>query len=397
MSRASAINSVLTVSRDRSRLFAILAPLTWAVVVGLPMIVSFWLGRPLQGTPLLGVIAWLAFLRVARWLSPAARADALIRRGRYAEALSLCEQSLNVRGEGAWLGSRRLVWLNRHTTILLALGQWDTALDAALEAMRASPDPETIANCAQALLRLNRYDEAVQAARLALDLTRERSVNALATMASVMLARGMPAEAEALARAGLTDVGSLLPLAHPMSHMLCLTTLARAERAQKLLDEADARLAEMQKIARHNATLRAMALIEEAASSMLTQDEEGNVISQDDLTTRAQVFKLLAEAYDIAPYYTLWYISQPGTFETVREDARLAPALKLAKEEYERLANTAPDAERVKQAVAVAQRNGRKRPARQANQAALGAQAITLAATLVLLLLWMWRFFIIAS
>ncbi|HLY30895.1 MAG TPA: hypothetical protein VKQ36_07685, partial [Ktedonobacterales bacterium] len=214
---------------------------------------------------------------------------------------------------------------------------------------------------------------------------------------AVMLARGMPAEAEALARAGLTDIDALTPLAHPMSHMLCLTTLARAERAQELLDDIDERLVDMQKIARRNSTLRAMALVEEADSLLISQDNEGNVITQDDQVTRSQVFRLLAEAYDLAPYYVLWYVRQPGTFAALQDDMRLAPALTLAEEEYAQLAHSAPDGLRVAAVLAMAQRTGKRRPARQSDQAALGAQAITLAATLVLLLLWMWRFFIASS
>ncbi len=420
MSKTNTINSVLTVSSDHSHLFVWLAPLVWAVIVGGPLLLSFALGRPLQGAPLIGVALWLIALRLVRWLSPAARADTLMRQGRYLEALALCEQSLRITGGGAWTGVRRLVWLNRHTTILLALGQWDSALVAGVEAVTASPDPETIANCALALLRLNRYDEAGALARLALALTRERSVSALATLAAVMLARGMPAEAEALARAGLTDVDALLPLVHPMSHMTCLTTLARAQRRQGLREEADEALTEMRKIIHSNAVLRAMTLVEEADTlatpeSELDDEEDrdmavsgssgeehhaGEAHDGADLEARLarnQAFRLLTEAYDLAPYYTLWFLTQPNTLATLRDDPRLTPALALAREEYARVAVGAPDADAVAALLAMAQRNGRRRPARQANRVALSAQAITLAATLALLLLWMWRFFIISS
>ncbi|HUY77411.1 MAG TPA: hypothetical protein VMV29_11615 [Ktedonobacterales bacterium] len=398
MSRTNAINSVLTVSRDRSRQFVWLAPLAWLAVVAAPLMLSFALQRPLGGAPLIGVAGWLVALRLARWLSPAARADGLMRQGRYVEALTLCEQSLRVTGDGAWTGARRLVWLNRRTTILLALGQWDAALDAALAALNVSPDPETIANCAHALLRLNRYEEAATAARLALSLTRERSVSALATLAAVMLARGMPAEAEALARAGLTDVDALLPLVHPMSHMTCLTTLARAQRRQGLYDEAEEALAEMQKVARNNTVLRAMALVEEADTpTPITEDDSKDLDGVEETLARNQAFRLLGEAYDLAPYYTLWFVSQPNTLALLQDDPRLNPALAVAREEYARAALAAPDAEAVAPTLEMAQRDGRRRPARQANRVATAAQAITLAATLVLLLLWMWRFFIIAS
>jgi len=397
MIRANAINSVLTVSRDRSHLFVWLAPLAWLAVVAAPLMLSFALQRPLGGAPLIGVAAWLVALRLARWLSPAARADTLMRQGRYVEALTLCEQSLSVTGDGAWTGARRLVWLNRHTTILLALGQWDAALDAALAALNVSPDPETIANCAHALLRLNRYDEAATAARLALALTRERSVSALATLAAIMLARGMPAEAEALARAGLTDVDALLPLVHPMSHMTCLTTLARAQRRQGLYEEAEVALVEMRKVARNNSVLRAMALAEEADTPHPTEYDSKELDDAQETQMRAEAFRLLGEAYDLAPYYTLWFITQPNTLTPLQDDPRLAPALAVAREEYARTALSAPHAETMAVALAMAQRDGRRRPARQANRVATAAQAVTLAATLVLLLLWMWRFFIIAS
>jgi hypothetical protein len=81
----------------------------------------------------------------------------------------------------------------------------------------------------------------------------------------------------------------------------------------------------------------------------------------------------------------------------LQDDPRLAAPLTVTREEYARMAFAAPNAEAIAPALELAQRNGRRRPARQANRVATAAQAITLAATLILLLLWMWRFFIISS
>ena len=187
--------------RDYSHLFTRGLIGVWLLAVALPLVVSLLLGQPGGGIPLAGVVLWFALLRAARWLSPPVRADALMRRGKYAEALALCDQALAARDEGAWTGGRRLIWLNRRTSALLGAGRAGAALVTALEAMEVSADPETLGNCAMALVRLNRYDEAIAAARLALSLSRERSVVGNAALALALLARGLPAEAEALARA----------------------------------------------------------------------------------------------------------------------------------------------------------------------------------------------------
>ncbi len=58
-------------------------------------------------------------------------------------------------------------------------------------------------------------------------------MSANAALAGAMLARGLPAEAEALALAGFTDVQALLPLARREHYVACLAVLCRAERALK--------------------------------------------------------------------------------------------------------------------------------------------------------------------
>lgn len=152
---------------DRGTAFVTISALAWLALVGLPMTLSLAFGQAGSGLPLVGVVVWLVLLRGARWLSPPARADRLLLSGRYALALATCDAALSVRGDGAWQGIRRLVWLNRRTSALLGMGRYDEALRASLTAVEMSADPETIATCALVLLRLNRFEDAVTAARLA--------------------------------------------------------------------------------------------------------------------------------------------------------------------------------------------------------------------------------------
>ncbi|MEO7001662.1 MAG: hypothetical protein ABI274_07715, partial [Ktedonobacterales bacterium] len=313
--------------------------------------------------------------------------DRLMKRGHYVEALTLCDESLRITGEGAWTGARRLVWLNRRAQALLALGHADEALAAALEAMEASPDPETIADCALALLRLNRYEKAADLARLALDLTRERSVLGNATLAAVMLERAMPAEAEALARAGRADLDALLPLVHIENRVACLTTLCRAERMQGHTDEERKLLAELRKVTRHNPVLQTQALLEEVDA--LATDCSAELLDWG--------FRAVDEAYLMAPHYTLWYVAQPRTLAALHADERFTLYAGLAREEFERFANEAPTVAEVRAAYEVAGRNGRRRPAPQSSREALQAQLFTLIGTLLLLIVWMWRFFLIGN
>ncbi|HEV2403943.1 MAG TPA: hypothetical protein VGR88_00740, partial [Ktedonobacterales bacterium] len=179
--------------RDLSQPFSRWLALAWLIIVCAPLVASVLLDTPVDGLPLLGIVVWIVLLRYARRLSPALRADMLTRSGKYTQALDMAERALAVDGEGAWMGPRRLVWLNRRTTALLALGEYDAALGSAIEALVSHADSETISNCAQALVRLNRYEEATRAARLALALSRERSLTAQTSLAMVMLASGRPA------------------------------------------------------------------------------------------------------------------------------------------------------------------------------------------------------------
>jgi tetratricopeptide (TPR) repeat protein len=367
---------------DRSRIFTIGLVATWLALVAAPILISVALNRSAAGLPLLGVVAWFIFLRVARQLSPAAYVDSLMRRGKYAQALARCDRALALTGRSAWTGSRRLIWLNRRTAALLGLGRADEALQGALDAIAESPDSETLGNCALALLRLNRLDEASQVARQVMDLTRERSVVAHAVLGAVKLHRGMPAEAEALARAGLTDVKALMPLVKPDHHTLCLSILCRAQRMQAEQEELRAILGDLRRAAGVNPALQVMGLMEEIDS--LPDTPEGH----------DRGFDWLESAYEVAPHYALWYITQPGVLTHLRGDRRLQPYLDQATEEFQRFAERAPSAESTREALDKASLTATPSPARQSSQSALLAQVLTLSGTLLLLLLWIWRFFI---
>lgn len=368
---------------DRSQLFSTGLTTSWILLVALPIALSIVFGRPFEGLPLASVVLWFILLRAAQNLSPSRRGDRLLRRGRAAAALALTDRALALTGRGAWSGTRRLLWLNRRTVALLALGRTDAALGAALDAIEHSPDPETLANCALVLLRLNRYDEAARAARIAEDLTRERSVLAYTVLAAERLARGMPAEAEALARAAVADVQALLPLVRPEHHVACLAVLARAERAQREREMAADLLSELRRAARPDPALGAVALVEQA-EGLVDKPESADV-----------AFGLLAQAMKLAAPYLHWYITQPGTLMFLRKDERFAPLQVEAEAELDRLREASPDAERVASALNVAHKDARPRPAPQASRGAISIQVVTLAGTLILLLWWTWRFFII--
>lgn len=370
---------------DRSRLFSIGLAAAWLLIVALPILLSISKGQSAFALPLLGVVVWFVLLRGARVLSPAARADAYIRRGRYKEALTLSDQALSVEGAGAWTGLRRLVWLNRRTAALLGLGSPAAALGVALLALDISSDPETLANCAAALLRLNRYQEAAGAARLALALTRERSVSANATLACVMLQRGMPAEAEALARAGLVDVQALLPLVRREHHVACLAALLRAEQAQGRKQMAQQLLVQLRQVTAPAPRLRAVALMAEADT--LPDTSEAN----------AAGFKLLDDAFELDKNYVLWYVAQSGTIPHLREDPRLKLFLQASEKKLELLDEAAPNLQRMSLALAAAQQRAHTRPAPQSSGEALVVQVLTLTGTLALLSWWIWRFFLVGA
>lgn len=367
---------------DRSRIFTVGLAISWILIVALPIIISVRAAQPLGGLPLLGVVLWYAGLRVARRISPAVRADADMRRGDYVAAAERCRSALAVTGAGAWVGQRRLVWLNRYITASWMLGQPDVALTAALEAVQISSDPETLGNCAAALLALNRYAEAAGAARLAQSLSRERSISANGALAGATLARGLPADAEALATAAFADVQALLPLARREHHTACLAILCRAERALKREDAAERAFAALQKAPGRIQGLRALALVEEAERAAASPEGHD------------RAFTLLNEAYNLNAPYVLWYFTQPDTFATLRDDPRYHRSIAAADEREACLAASAPPVEQVALVLATAQKTGHARPAPQSSRTALLVQIATLTATLALLMWWTWSFFI---
>ena len=377
---------------DRSAGFTLALAGAWVVCVGLPLAASVLLARPFRGLPLLGPAIWLALLRGARWISPPARCERLLRRGRYAEAAALCETELSIRGPGAWHGNRRLAWLNRLTSALLGAGRLGEASVAALEALAGRPDPETLANLAQCLLALNRYREAAEAARLALSLTRNRSVSAHAVLANVLMAEGRPAEAQATAQSGMADIEALLPYVQPAHHVALLAALCRADRA--LGDDAQARahLAALRKAAGRNPLLQAYVLLEEADARASWGDVDG-------------AFTLLEQASHLATHLACWFAQQPYVLDELMSDPRLLNLMDRARSEWmrraegaenERLApdqGAAPPAY-VAMELASAQQRGLARPAPHASWQALAVQVTTLGATLALLVWWTWTFFL---
>lgn len=363
---------------DGRNLFITVAALSWAAVVLAPLLISIALDNPLNGAPLVGVVVWLVFLRVARWLSPAARADTLARQGRHAEALAMCDESLGITGNGAWVGRRRLVWLNRRVTALLGLGRFDEALAASIVAMEASPDPQTIANCSVALLRMNRYALAIETARLVSQLTQERSVRANATLAEAMLAHGLPAEAEALASVSLADIQALAPYVRREHHAACLSALCRAQRALGLQRQSAATLNRLRRLVRGAPPLAAIATLEEAAALLNATDAA----------------ELVTRAYATHPVYTGWYLAQPGTLPALRDMPEIATLSAQAQAEIERMSARAPDDEALHLLLRTLRPIAHASPIYQSSAAALATQALTLGATLALLLFWMWRFFI---
>ncbi len=379
--------------RDRSREFVFGLMAAWLALVALPILVSVAVGRAFSGLPVAGLFVWLVLLRVAQWISPAPRTDALLNKGRAADALRICERALAVEGNGAWVGARRLVWLNRRTAALLALGRGDEALAAALEALEATADPETVGNCALALLRLNRYDAAAEAARVALALTNERSLLGHAVLAHVMLARGKPAEAEALARAGLEDVRALLPYVRPDHHVLCLAALSRALRREcragtggpKRMQLAARTLADLRRAAIRHPRLRAVTSLESADE--LSAEPE----------TASQAGDLVALALDADAAFVYWYVTQPETLSSLRGSERFDALDRSARQRIEGMDAAAAPPERVEAALATAELEGRARPAPQASWLALAVQIVTLTSTVALLVLWTWRFFLYGS
>ncbi|HEX8994746.1 MAG TPA: hypothetical protein VF812_01815 [Ktedonobacterales bacterium] len=380
-SRATALFGRLVIT-DSSQLFMMGVALSWVALVLAPLLISIALDTPWNGAPLLGVALWLALLRTARWLSPAARADTLMPRGRYAEALAMCDQSLAVTGDGAWVGPRRLVWLNRRALALLGLGRYDEALAATLDALDASPDPETLANVSTALLRLNRYDVAIDVSRVVGSLTHERSVRANASLAWCMLARDMPAEAEALARLSLADIQALSPYVRRENYAATLSALCFAQRQLGMRRQAKATLARLQRVTRRTPALAAITLLEEAG--FYERDPR-------------RAATLLSRAHASDPAYTGWYLTQPGALPFMRALPEVAEHIAEMEVSLRRMNAQTPDDDVMRRLLHWAHLVARPRPTYQSSAAALTTQILTLAATLALLLVWMWRFFISQS
>jgi tetratricopeptide (TPR) repeat protein len=379
---------------DRIRLFTLALAWAWLLLVALPLVASVELRWPAQGLPLLGVGIWFVVLRLARWFTPSTHCDRLLRAGSYARALELCERELAVQGPYAWHGTRRVAWLNRRTNALLGVGRLSEALVSALDALGLRPDPETLANCALCLLRLNRYDEAAGAARLALSLTRERSVSANATLANVLLAHGQPAEAQAAAQAGLADIEALLPLVQPAHHAALLAALCRADRALEDDQALRTHLAALRRLAARHPALQAVALLEEADDLAGGEQRE-----------RARAFALFEEAIALAPHYAWWFIGQPYALHELRSDPRFALLTQRARTDWLLKAGApsvppdqgAPPPTYVTMELATAQRRGYARPGARISRAGLAAQVLTLAGTFALLLWWTWHFFLAGS
>lgn len=369
---------------DRSQPFILVLVISWVVLIALPLLASLQFGAFYGGLPALGVVLWFGLLRLARWLSPPVRADRLMRRGRYSEAVAWCDRALAVDGASAWQGRRRLIWLNRKVTAQLALARGAKALTTALEALTISADPQTISACASALLFLDRYDESERAARLALQLTRERSVSANATMAGVLLARGQPVEAEAHARAGLVDIEMLLPMVSPEHHVACLLSLSRALRLQGNVREGRKYLARLQRVARRRPALRAMVQIEHAEYLAQTMMQRGQAIS------------LVQVAARTSPSYLRWYASQPEAFASLREEQGIVTLLANLEAQYPL---TLPEGTLgwVRLAIEKAEHTARTRPAAQSSQSALTTQLVLLAGTAAILAVWAWHFYLAVS
>jgi tetratricopeptide (TPR) repeat protein len=372
---------------DRSVGFVTATVVSWVVLVALPLLLSVAFNRSEHGIPLFTAVAWVALLRVARWFSPPRRCDALLERGHYQEALALCERELSVPGERAWRGNRRLAWLNRTTNALLGLGRLGEASVAAIEALKERHDPETLGNLAFCLLYLNRYEEAANAARQALAVTRERSVIANAIMGTFYVRQGRPAEAQAAATSGLADVEALLPFVRKAHHVALLSMRCQADRMLRNPAQAQRDLNTLHKVAGRNPMLQASACLEEADVASSAGDT-------------AAALDYLRRAVALAPHVAYWYASQPHTFLELRGDSAFEAALADARGAWsartglaEPERGAAPPAY-VASELAAAPGRAHPRPAGHASWQALVVQGVTLMGTLALLVLWTWHFFL---
>ena len=198
-------------------------------------------------------------------------------------------------------------------------------------------------------------------------------------------------EAQALATAGLSDINALLPFVQPTHHVALLAALCRAERALDQIANTQARLATLRRLARRNPVLRAQALMEDADTFAPAEGAK-----------REQAFAAFEQAIWLAPHVVCWYLAQPYMLYELREDARYAHLAGRALAEWMRQAEQhgvapqegAPPASFIEMELAIAAESGYAKPAPHASRRALVAQGITLAGTLLLLVLWTWQFFL---
>jgi hypothetical protein len=100
-----------------------------------------------------------------------------------------------------------------------------------------------------------------------------------------------------------------------------------------------------------------------------------------------------------------WYLAQPYALYEVRDDLRFPHLAGRARSEWLRVAawgaaapdEGAPPKPFVAMELAIAADKGYAKPAAHASRRALAAQGITLAGTLLLLVLWTWQFFLAGS
>ncbi|HET9111208.1 MAG TPA: hypothetical protein VFN78_10320, partial [Ktedonobacterales bacterium] len=107
--------------------------------------------------------------------------------------------------------------------------------------------------------------------------------------------------------------------------------------------------------------------------------------------------ELVTRARASDPLYTGWYLAQPGALASLRTEPGVAALVAQAEADIAQMNARTPDDEVLRRLLGWARLNAHSRPTYQSSGSALATQLITLGATLVLLLFWMWRFFISQS
>jgi hypothetical protein len=207
----------------------------------------------------------------------------------------------------------------------------------------------------------------------------------------VALAKGLPAEAEAAARAGLSDVEALLPFVQPAHQAALLAALCRAERELGESAQAAKHLRALRRAAHRNPLLRAQALMEEA-----------DALASGPVPTRLEALDHMVRAAALAPHYVCWYLRQPTTLFEVRGEPIYHATLETAREAWQRTLppaeagedTGAPSPVHVAVELAAAEERGYSRPAPHTIWATLLVQAGAMLGTLGLLVWWTWRFFL---